>query len=169
MFRLALVVPNLPVNNPAGDLISLTDGKLQTTRWNYDLYGRVTNKVDQAGAEILRYLYDADNRLTNRWSAQKGNTKYKYDNVGNLTNVDYATSTDVVFKYDELNRRTNMVDGIGTTKFTYTPGNQLLTEDGPFPSDILTNTIPLVCGRVWICNSQRECGRMYLVMTPPSG
>jgi YD repeat-containing protein len=40
-------------NDAAGDLLSLTDGKFQTTRWNYDQYGRVTNKLDQAGSVIL--------------------------------------------------------------------------------------------------------------------
>ena len=30
-------------------LLSLTDGKNQTTRLVYDEYGRVTNKIDQAG------------------------------------------------------------------------------------------------------------------------
>src|SRR5436190_3589161 len=34
----------------------------------------------------------------------------------------------------------NMVDGIGTTVYSYTAGNQLLTEDGPFASDTVTNT-----------------------------
>jgi RHS repeat-associated protein len=127
-------------NNAAGDLLSLTDGKLQTTRWTYDSYGRVTNKIDQVGSEILRYKYDSDNRLTNRWSAAKGDTRYKYDPVGNLTNVDYAFFSDVSFAYDALNRITNMVDSMGTTKYTYTTAGQLLTEDGPFASDTITNT-----------------------------
>jgi RHS repeat-associated protein len=35
---------------------------------------------------------------------------------------------------------TNMVDAAGTTKYTYTAGDQLLTEDGPFASDTVTNT-----------------------------
>ena len=35
---------------------------------------------------------------------------------------------------------TNMVDAAGTTKYTYTAANQLLTEDGPFTSDTVTNT-----------------------------
>jgi RHS repeat-associated core domain len=126
-------------NNPAGDLLALTDGKNQTTRWNYDEYGRVTNKLDQAGAEILHYFYDSDSLLTNRWSAEKGNTKYTYDPVGNLTYIDYPNSSDVTIQYDWLNRVTNMVDAAGTTKYTYTSGNQLLTEDGPFASDTLTN------------------------------
>jgi YD repeat-containing protein len=32
-----------------------------------------------------------------------------------------------------------MVDGIGTTKYTYSAAGQLLTEDGPFASDTVTN------------------------------
>jgi YD repeat-containing protein len=62
--------------NAASDLKTLTDGKTNTTTWNYDEYGRVTNKVDQASVEILRYKYDADSRLTNRWSKAKGDTAY---------------------------------------------------------------------------------------------
>ncbi len=111
----------------------------QTTTWNYDPYGRVTNKLDQAGAEILRYAYDADSRLTNRWSAEKGNTGYAYDPAGNLTNVAYPASGTVQFAYDPLNRLTNMVDSLGATRYTYTAAGQLLTEDGPFTSDTVTN------------------------------
>jgi RHS repeat-associated protein len=127
-------------NSPAGDLLSLTDGKVQITRWNYDEYGRVTNKLDQAGTEILRYKYDGDSRLTNRWSIEKGDTFYAYDPVGNLTNIDYPVSHDVSFAYDALNRRTTMVDAVGTTVYTYTAGSQLLTEDGPWASDTVTNS-----------------------------
>ena len=95
--------------------LGLTDGKSHTTRWNYDPYGRVTNKVDQAGAAILRYGYDANSRLTSRWSAAKGTTAYSYDAVGNLTFVNYPASPMSRFQYDALNRVTNMVDAAGTT------------------------------------------------------
>jgi RHS repeat-associated protein len=127
-------------NNASGDLISMTDGKNQTTRWGYDLYGRTTNKVDQAGIEILRYNYNSQGELTNRWSAAKGNTYYSYDLAGNLTNINYPASTDVRFTYDALNRVSTMVDAVGTTVYSYTAGGQLLTEDGPFSSDTVTNT-----------------------------
>jgi RHS repeat-associated protein len=127
-------------NSAAGDLLSLTDGKSQTTCWTYDQYGRVTNKLDQAGTQVLRYTYDGEGRLTNRWSTTKGNTAYAYDCVGNLTNINYPVSPDVTLQYDWLNRVTNMIDAAGTTKYTYTAANQLLTEDGPFTSDTVTNT-----------------------------
>lgn len=32
------------------------------------------------------------------------------------------------------------MDGVGTTAYSYTAGNQVLTEDGPFDSDTVTNT-----------------------------
>src|SRR5206468_12368601 len=56
------------------------------------------------------------------------------------TFVNYPLSTDVKLSYDSLNRLTNMVDASGTNQFTWTAGNQLLTEDGPFASDTVTNT-----------------------------
>jgi YD repeat-containing protein len=130
-------------NDAAGDLLSLTDAKGNTTRWSYDSYGRVTNKLDQAGTDILRYEYDADNRLTNRWSAAMLTTKYHYDSVGNLTLIDYsagaAPTPSVTNSYDALNRLTNMLDGLGTTTYTYTTGGQLASEDGPFGNDTVTN------------------------------
>src|SRR5439155_14927685 len=97
-----------------------------------DLYGRVTNKLDQASVEILRYAYDANSRLTNRWSAAKGNTVYTYDSVANLTFINYPASTDITLQYDALNRLTNMVDAAGTTKYAYYAGGLPWTEDGPW-------------------------------------
>ncbi len=126
-------------NNAAGDLLALVDGKNQVTKWKYDEYGRVTNKLDQAGTEILRYTYDADSRLASRWSAAKGTTYYTNDAVGNLTKINYPASTDITLQYDPLNRVTNMVDAAGTTVYAYAAGGQLYTEDGPWSSDTVTN------------------------------
>jgi YD repeat-containing protein len=98
----------------------------------------VTNKVNQASAEILRYRYDANDRLTNRWSAAKGTTTYKYDQVGNLTNVVYAVSPGITNRYDALNRVTNRIDAAGSTTNTYHLNGQLFTVDGPWASDTVT-------------------------------
>ncbi len=53
---------------------------------------------------ILQYQYDADNRLTNRWSLAKGNTQYGFDNVGNLTGVTYPANHSLSFSYRQHQR-----------------------------------------------------------------
>jgi RHS repeat-associated protein len=128
----------------ASDLLTLTDGKNQTTTWSYDQYGRVTNKLDALGTNIFIYQYDPDSRLTNRWSAAKGTTVYRYDPVGNLTNVDYSggtvTMSNLYLAYDALNRLTNMVDAVGTTTYSYDQVGQLLSEGGLWPNDTVSYT-----------------------------
>lgn len=124
--------------NAAGDLIRLVDGKSQSTSWGYDQFGRVTSKTNAAGVEILRYQYDVNGQLTNRWSLAKGATTYAYDAVGNLTNVAYASGTVLRFAYDANGRVTNMTDSVGTTTYTYSDFGQLLSEDGPWSNDTVT-------------------------------
>jgi len=96
--------------------------------------------VDAASELLFRYGYDADNRLTNRWTPAKLGTGYSYDAVGNLTNVIYTVKAPISLSYDALNRLTNMVDGIGTTVYGYDAVGQLLSEDGPWPNDTVSYT-----------------------------
>jgi RHS repeat-associated protein len=140
--------------NPADELQTLVDGKNQTNTWAYDAYGRVTNKLDALGTNIFRYQYDANDRLTNRWSVAKGNTIYKYDPIGNLTNVVYPTSSSIVLRYDPLNRLTNMVDGIGSTLFGWTDGDQLSSENGPWSNDTISYTYNYARQRSFLSLSQ---------------
>ena len=122
----------------AGNLTRLIDGKSQSTYWIYDEYGRVTNKLDNSSALMFYYVYDANNRLSSRWTPGKGTTLYAYDKIGNLTNVNYQTSPDLSFAYDAMNRLTNMTDAVGATKYTYTAVGLLQTEDGPWASDTVS-------------------------------
>ncbi|HEV2207455.1 MAG TPA: RHS repeat-associated core domain-containing protein [Verrucomicrobiae bacterium] len=126
------------VYNPADELLSLTDGKSQTTTWAYDAYGRVTNKVDAAAITDFVYSYDANDRLLTRASAAKGTTTYQYDPLGNLTNVLYPVSGTNSYVYDGLNRLVSMHDGIGTSTFTWTLASQLASQSGPFPDDAIS-------------------------------
>jgi len=124
--------------NGAGDLLSLKDGKSQTTSWKFDQFGRVTNKVDASGITNFLYKYNANGWLTNRWTPAKTNAYYAYDAVGNLTNVDYAVSPDLTLQYDALNRLTNLIDAAGATGFSYDSVGQLLSEDGPWNADTVS-------------------------------
>jgi RHS repeat-associated protein len=137
--------------NPSGEMLSLIDGKNQQTAWNYDQYGRVTNKVDNTGAQMFAYQYDPNDRLTNRLQTGAIVTTYAYDPVGNLTNVTYPGSGVVIaYQYDDLNRLTNMLDAIGATAFSWTDGNQLAGETGPWANDAVsysyTNRLPATLG-----------------------
>ena len=124
--------------DPAGDFLTLIDAQGLITSWNYDMFGRATNKIDATSTVILKYSYDANSRLTNRWSIAKSNTVYSYDAVGNLLTITYPVSPSITLSYDALNRLTNMVDAAGTTRYTYNLASQLLTEDGPWNDDMLT-------------------------------
>jgi RHS repeat-associated protein len=123
-----------------GDLLKFIDGKSQTNTWIYDLYGRATTNQDALGTNIFIYKYDADNRLTNRWTPAKTNTYYRYDAVGNLTNIVYPVSSNIVLKYDADNRLTNLVDAVGATIYSYDGAGQLLSEDGPWTNDTVSYT-----------------------------
>jgi RHS repeat-associated protein len=134
------VTTNKFTYNGANDLLTLTDGKNQTTSWNFDEYGRPTNKIDAASNILFVYKYDPGNRLTNRWSIAKGSTTYKFDPVNNLTNIVYPTSPPITMRYDSLNRRTNMTDAVGTTVDAYDAVGELSSEDGPCANDTLNYT-----------------------------
>ena len=122
----------------SGNLTNLIDGKSQKTYWKYDQYSRVTNKMDHTDNDMFRYAYDANRRLTNCWTPAKGNTTFSYDSVGNLTSINCPSSADIILSYDPNNRVTNMVDAVGTTRFTYAGFGALLSEDGPWENDTVS-------------------------------
>jgi hypothetical protein len=64
------------VKRPANDIVMLY---CRPVRPRYQQAGL-------GGSAILTYSYDADNRLTNRCSAAKGNTGYSYDPVKGSVN-----------------------------------------------------------------------------------
>jgi YD repeat-containing protein len=59
------------------------------------------------------------------------------DPLGNLLNTAFPGLT-VQFNYDAANRLTNMVDGIGTTRYSYDAMGLLASEDGPRANDMVS-------------------------------
>jgi RHS repeat-associated protein len=109
------------------NIISLIDGLNHSTTWQYNQFGWLTNKIDALNRNAFRYLYNANGWVTNRWTPEKGNTGYAYDNVGNLKAINYPLST-INYSYNLLNELTNMVDGLGSHNFGWTPNGQLASE-----------------------------------------
>lgn len=125
--------------DPVGAIRTLTDAKGSVTSWGYDIEGRNTSKTNASNVEIFRYSYDADGRLTNRWTPAKLNTTYTHDDLGNITAINYNATTDITLGYDALGRLTNMVDAAGTTKLGYV-NQHLAFEDGPWNDDRVAYT-----------------------------
>lgn len=142
---------------PDGQLRTLQDGKVQTTTWTFDAYGRTTKKGLATGATVWTNGFNANGWLTARWTAFKGLTQYGYDTVGNVTSVNYPVSPDLTLQYDALNRLTNLVDAVGTSRFTYNAQGALLAEDGPWANDTVS--------RAYTPNGQRS----VLSVEQPSG
>jgi RHS repeat-associated protein len=168
------VTTNHLAYNGAGDLLTLTDGNNHTTKWNYDFFGRMTNKVDALNRTIFTYAYDADNRLTNRWTPEKGNTFYILDAVGNVTQIRYPQQTNF-YAFDALNRLTNIVDAAGTTTRSYTPAGFLASEGGLWSADTAnfsyTNRLlaSLSIGSSWNQNYSYDLERRLVSISSSAG
>jgi YD repeat-containing protein len=125
--------------------LTLSDGRGKVTTWTYDIEGRVkTKQYHGQSFANLQYDYDAAGRLAWRRFYSSASvykqTTYTHDAAGNLTLVNYPSSPNITLAYDAANRLTNMVDAAGTTRFTYTPAGNLLTEDNPWASDTVTHS-----------------------------
>jgi RHS repeat-associated protein len=167
--------------NPAGDLTALTNARNAATTWRYDVYGRVTNRFDALNREIFRYAWDAGDRLTNRWSAAKGNISYTYDPVGNqrskTTQSGGAATT--TFQYDAWGRLTSAAAPSGNYAFAYTPIGQLASESGPWGSDTVTYgyteqqrtslSVAQPSGPAWTVSYSYDAARRLQTVTSPAG
>lgn len=126
------------IYNFAGDLTGFSDPNGQWTYVKRDLYGRQTEKTNANNVLVTQFAYNASGFVTNRWTLGKGNTVYQFSSMGQLTNVSYPVSPQILLSYDAVGRLTNMVDGVGSTKFSYSAANQLISEDGPWADDSIT-------------------------------
>jgi RHS repeat-associated protein len=147
-----------------GSLSSITDPKNQTTTFNRDLQGRVYQKVF-ADNTAVNFLYDgqtaantvgASSRVKSSTDAKNQRTNYLYFADHNIQQITYTDvngqplnppTPSVSFTYDpNYNRVRTMLDGTGTTTYTYNPitappalgAGQLGSIDGPLTNDTLT-------------------------------
>jgi RHS repeat-associated protein len=133
-----------------GALDALMDANGNRTRWERDLQGRVTREIRADGVTDTLYTYDLAGRLKTVTDPKDQVTTRSYlsDNALSSTvwtNAAIATPS-VSYTYDSVYpRMATMVDGIGTTSYTYkAPGTlgaaQLATVDGPLTDDTIGYT-----------------------------
>jgi RHS repeat-associated protein len=127
---------------------TLTDGKGQTTTWERDVQGRVMREVRADGVTATLYTYQpAAGRLATVTDPKLQVTTYAYavdDSVIGITFTNAVVATPgVSYTYDPVyNRVATMVDGTGTTAYTYHPAatlgaGQVATVDGPLTNDTI--------------------------------
>lgn len=131
-----------------GDLKSLIDAQGQATHWTHNAGGQKTSKI-YADGRTDTYSYNPySGRLETVTdpAGQQVKTEYALDGRPTATRyLNEAISTpDVTLTWDaKYARVTAMVDGTGTTSYTYrTPGQtgagKVATIDGPLANDTLT-------------------------------
>jgi RHS repeat-associated protein len=126
--------------DPSGNLTNLVDGKTQKTLFKFDAFGRLTNKLDNTLTSVLQLTYDASGQLKTRWTPEKGTTTFVRDSVGRVRTNSYPSNPQITFSYDGDGRLTNLVDGIGSTFFTYSPAGLLQNEGGLWANDTVART-----------------------------
>ena len=132
-----------------GSLDALVDAKGQTTTWERDVQHRVTREVRADGTTATVYTYEATTSRPKTVTDPKGQvatSTYALDDA--LTQIAYtnaapATPT-VSYTYEtSYARLATMVDGTGTTTYTYKAAGslgamQVASVDGPLTNDTIT-------------------------------
>ncbi len=77
------------------------------------------------------YTYDGNGNVTSKEDDNMYPIEYEYDLRDQLTKIDYYADTDTTFAYDDAGRRTQMVDGTGTTNWTYDLADRVTLLDSP--------------------------------------
>ncbi len=145
---------------PNGALKTLTDAKGNVTTWDVDIQSRVTKKTYPDG-RFETYTYEnTTSRLKSITDALGQKKTFAWNLDDTIKSVTYTNAVNatpnVSFTWDPFwPRRTKMVDGTGTTLWTYKAVNlagalQLASENGPLANDTVTlsyNAAGLPVGR----------------------
>src|SRR3954469_23173227 len=131
-----------------GALDKLIDANGHATTWERDLQSRVTREVRADSTTATQYAYETTtSRLHTITDPKAQITTYSYavdDQVAQLTFTNAEHATSVSYTYDPSYARvTTMLDGTGTTAYTYKPAGtlgalQVATVDGPLVNDTIS-------------------------------
>jgi len=133
-----------------GSMEALVDANGNRTKWERDVQGRVTREIRADNTTDTLYTYDLAGRLKTVTDPKDQVTTHSYNVDDSLSGTAYTneviSTPDVSYTYDAFYARVaTMVDGIGTTSYTYkaaaTNGaGQVASVDGPLSNDTITYT-----------------------------
>jgi RHS repeat-associated protein len=103
-----------------GNVIAQVDGSKHTTKYKRNALEEVTEVVDPLGHKTLKE-YDTAGNLLKVTDPKGRTTTDAYDPANRLTEVSYSSGNPSAtkYEYDKDGERTKMVDGTGTTTYTY--------------------------------------------------
>jgi RHS repeat-associated protein len=133
-----------------GSLEALVDANGNRTRWERDVRGRVTREIRADNTTETLYTYDLAGRLKTVTDPKDQLTTHSYNVDDSLSGTAYTNeeieTPNVSYTYDTYYARVaTMVDGIGTTSYTYKPAGtngagQVASIDGPLSNDTIAYT-----------------------------
>lgn len=94
-----LNIINTYTYNALGDLLTITDGKGNTTTLTYDTYGNLTGAQRPLGYNVT-LGYDLKSRLISYTDPNNNSTEITYDPLDRVLSVEDATNNSFVFTYD---------------------------------------------------------------------
>lgn len=125
----------------------MTDPKGNTTTWGRDLQSREVTKTYADGTTRTTTYETTTSRVKSVRDALNQSKQYTYANDDQLLNITYVNPVNptpaVTFAYDAFFPRvTSMMDGSGTTVYTYNAGGglgalRLAQEDGSYSNDTI--------------------------------
>jgi RHS repeat-associated protein len=122
-----------------GALKTLSDGKGNQTRYDYDLLGRLTKIVrpgadESTNADVVRFYYNdapgQDGSLKQQINGRGIITDYAYNTqTGDLIGIVYPASPgeNVSVSYDAWGRPSSLTDGAGTYSATYSDADAVVS------------------------------------------
>ncbi|MBU1737104.1 MAG: chitobiase/beta-hexosaminidase C-terminal domain-containing protein [Proteobacteria bacterium] len=115
-----------------GNRLTLTDTRSNTTEYSYDDLNRLLSESDPLGNSVSME-YDVLGNLAALTEADNRTTTYSYDKDNRLVSMIYpgAAST-ATYSYDANGNRLSVVDGMGTTIYSYDELNQVAAVTDPF-------------------------------------
>jgi len=119
-----------------GNLVTVLDARGNSRSYAYDVLDRLISETDPLGNR-RGYQYDPVGNLVAQTDAEGFDTFFTFDAADRLTAVDYpAADPDAGFTYDAAGNRLEMIDGVGTTSWTYDPLNRVTSVNDPYGQQV---------------------------------
>lgn len=107
--------------NMVGKLTKITHPDLSSIEKHYDELGRLIKKIDET-SKYEKFYYDANGNIIERVKQNGDQLTYEYTNH-NLLWKSISIDGIVQYNYDPAGRRKSMTDNTGTTAYAYNPTN----------------------------------------------